>query len=134
MIRTLLCGILCAAASAAAARDVPAARALPPLEKAATDCFAETIGNNAAALAHARAGQWYEAAGVTGFLCRPEVAAMIRAHDAAYGPGTGSRYFRGAYTRHLAQALQERLQPLLQTKAVANAEPRADAEAPAEKP
>ncbi|WP_407526823.1 hypothetical protein [Methylobacterium oryzisoli] len=133
MMRSLLCGILCALTTAAPAlaREVRPA-ALVPLERAATDCFAETIGNNAAALAHARTGHWYEAAGVIGFLCRPEVDAMMRAHDARYGEGAGWRYFRGAYTRHLGRELEVRLAPLLQTKALATAEPRADAEPSAE--
>ncbi|MFE1600621.1 hypothetical protein [Methylobacterium sp. ID0610] len=134
MTRFLLLGLVCTtAASAALARDLPA-RAPSPIEAAATECFAESIGNNPSALALARNGRWYEAAGVIGFLCRPEVEAMVRAHDQRHGWGSGDRYFRGAYTRHLARALEDRLKPVLATQAVANAEPRADAEAPAPKP
>lgn len=132
LLRAILCGLLGAAAAAPAlAREVRHA-ALVPVERAATDCFAETIGNNAAALAHARTGHWYEAAGVIGFLCRPEVEAMMRAHDARYGEGAGWRYFRGAYTRHLGRELEGRLAPLLRTQSVATAAPRDDAEPPAE--
>ncbi|PIK70848.1 hypothetical protein [Methylobacterium frigidaeris] len=118
------------AAAAPASRAEHRRAVLAPLEQAATDCFAETIGNNPAALTHARAGRWYEAAGVIGFLCRPEVDAMTRARDHLDGRGAGGRYFTGPYTRHLGQELARRLEPLLTTKAVATAEPRADSEAP----
>ncbi|GJD30345.1 hypothetical protein PMNALOAF_1591 [Methylobacterium adhaesivum] len=99
---------------------------MTPLETAATACFAETILANPAAMKHARAGRWYEAAGVTGFLCRPEVDAMVQAHDALHGRGTGVRYFRTAYTRHLGEQLAGRLQPILMRHDVASAEPAAD--------
>lgn len=99
---------------------------MTPLEQAATDCFAETVMANPAAMRHARAGRWYEAAGVIGFLCRPEVDAMARAHDGLYGRGTGERYFKTAYTRHLGTQLAARLQPMLERKAVAEAEPAAE--------
>ncbi|WP_018262925.1 MULTISPECIES: hypothetical protein [unclassified Methylobacterium] len=133
-MRPLLLGMLCAATATAAAAREPQHSSVPPREAAATDCFAESIGNNPAALAHARSGRWYEAAGVIGYLCRPEVDAMMRDHDLRHGPGTGARYFRGAYTRHLAQSLEERLKPMLETKAWANAEPRPDAEPASAKP
>ncbi len=139
-MRALLYGAICTLATvelaAAAHAAAPATRAehrravLAPLEQAATDCFAETIGNNPAALAHARAGRWYEAAGVIGFLCRPEVDAMTKARDHLEGRGAGGRYFTGPYTRHLGEQLARRLEPLLTTKTFANAEPRADSEAP----
>lgn len=108
---------------------------MAPLQRAATDCFAETVMANPAAMRHARAGRWYEAAGIIGFLCRPEVDAMIRTHDRLYGHGTGGRYFKTAYTRHLGEDLARRLQPLLERKEVAAAEPPADPSAnePADK-
>ena len=108
---------------APAVNPVEAESVLAPLRKAATDCFAETVMANPRATAHARAGRWYEAAGVAGFLCRPEVAAMIGAHDRLYGKKTGERYFKAGYARHLDRQLAERLQPLLERKAVASAEP-----------
>ncbi len=114
-------------AEAAGRNPVQPHAVMSPLETAATDCFAETVLANPAATRHARAGRWYEAAGVTGFLCRPEVDAMIQAHDRLYGRGTGARYFQRAYTRHLGQELAARLQPMLERKAVASAEPPADA-------
>ncbi|GJD34494.1 hypothetical protein [Methylobacterium aerolatum] len=101
-------------------------KVMAPLRQAATDCFAETVMSNPKAIREARAGHWYEAASVTGFLCRPEVAAMIQAHDGLFGPKTGERYFKGAYARHLDKQLAERLQPLLERKAVASAEPTAE--------
>ena len=104
---------------------------LAPLEEAATACFVETVVSNPKAMRLARDGRWYEAAGVTGFLCRPEVDAMTKARDHLEGRGAGGRYFTGPYTRHLGPELARRLEPLLTTKAVANAEPRADSEAPA---
>lgn len=112
-------------ASAEAAPRVPgsAHAVLLPLEQAATACFAETVAANPRGLTLARAGRWYEAASVTGFLCRPEVDAMVNTHDRLYGRGTGERYFKGPYARHLGQQLAERLQPLLERKAVASAEP-----------
>lgn len=97
-----------------------------PLEQAATECFAETVMANPAAMSHARAGRWYEAAGIIGFLCRPEVDAMILAHDRFFGRGTGTRYFKNAYIRHLGRELAVRLQPMLERKAVASAEPPID--------
>ncbi len=96
------------------------------LEEAATACFVETVVSNPKAMRLARDGRWYEAAGVTGFLCRPEVDRMAVAHDRIYGRGTGARYFKGAYARHLDKQLAARLQPLLETKAVASAEPPAE--------
>ncbi|MCJ2071623.1 hypothetical protein MKK75_22950 [Methylobacterium sp. J-030] len=99
---------------------------LAPLRQAATACFADTVLSNPKATAEARAGRWYEAVGITGFLCRPEVAAMIQAHDRIYGPKTGERYFKGAYAKHLDQQLAERLQPMLTHKTVASAEPPAE--------
>lgn len=96
---------------------------MAPLRQAATDCFAETVMSNPKAIREARAGHWYEAASVTGFLCRPEVAAMIQAHDRLFGARTGERYFKGAYAKHLDKQLAERLQPMLERKAVASAEP-----------
>jgi hypothetical protein len=98
-------------------------KVMAPLRQAATDCFAETVMANPKAIREARAGHWYEAASVTGFLCRPEVAAMIQTHDRLFGAKTGERYFKGAYARHLDKQLAERLQPLLERKAVASAEP-----------
>jgi hypothetical protein len=103
---------------------------MAPLERAATECFAETVMANPAAMRHARAGRWYEAAGIIGFLCRPEVDAMIRTHDQLFGNGTGQRYFKAAYTRHLGGELAMRLQPMLERTAVATAEPAADRTAP----
>ncbi|MDP4022175.1 hypothetical protein Q8W71_06045 [Methylobacterium sp. NEAU 140] len=101
-------------------------RVMAPLRTAATDCFADTVMANPKATRLARAGRWYEAAGVTGFLCRPEVDAMIQTHDRLFGAKTGARYFKGAYARHLDKQLAERLQPMLERKAVASAEPPAE--------
>ncbi|MCJ2090482.1 hypothetical protein MKK88_31550 [Methylobacterium sp. E-005] len=100
-----------------------AEKVLAPLRQAATACFADTVLSNPKATAEARAGRWYEAVGITGFLCRPEVAAMIQAHDQIYGAKTGERYFKTAYAKHLDQQLAERLQPVLARKTVASAEP-----------
>ncbi|MCJ2053627.1 hypothetical protein [Methylobacterium sp. J-070] len=109
------------AVDAAAAEKV-----LGPLRQAATECFADTVLTNPKATAEARAGRWYQAAGITGFLCRPEVAAMIQAHDRIYGSKTGERYFKTAYAKHLDQQLAQRLEPMLARKAVASAEPPVD--------
>jgi hypothetical protein len=106
-----------------AVNTVEADKVLAPLRQAATECFADTVMTNPKAVANARAGRWFEAASITGFLCRPEVAAMIQAHDRIYGPKTGERYFKGPYAKHLDQQLAERLQPRLERKAVASAEP-----------
>ena len=115
-----------------ARRDDPArlaerARVLEPLEAAATACFAETIDANPTALGHARAGRWYEAASVGGYLCRPEVAKLMRAHDVFDGTGAGARYFRGAYVQHLGAALATTLEPVITRHTVAEALPPADA-------
>lgn len=118
--------LLSPAAEARPARQhVPGSQhaVLAPLEEAATACFAETVIANPKAMRLARDGRWYEAAGVTGFLCRPEVDRMAVAHDRIYGQGTGARYFKGAYARHLDKQLAARLQPLLEPKTVASAEP-----------
>lgn len=121
-----------AAGSAEAATRTPGHpnAALTPLEQAATECFAETVMANPAAMRHARAGRWYEAASVIGFLCRPEVDAMIRTHDRIYGRGTGEHFFKTAYTKHLGGELATRLQPMLERTAVATAEPPAEKAAP----
>jgi hypothetical protein len=133
MKAVLLCGLAVAlvshAAEARPARQhVPgtAHTVLTPLEEAATACFAETVMSNPKAMRLARDARWYEAAGVIGFLCRPEVQRMAVAHDQIYGRGTGERYFKGAYARHLDKQLAARLQPLLETKSVASAEPPAE--------
>ncbi|MCE4226044.1 hypothetical protein HCU64_20030 [Methylobacterium sp. C25] len=99
---------------------------MAPLEQAATDCFAETVMANPKAIRLAKSGHWYEAAGVIGFLCRPEVSRMVQAHDRLYGRGTGDRYFKGAYAKHLDKQLEARLEPMLETKTVASAEPAAE--------
>jgi len=130
-MKAVLCSVLFACAltgSAMAAPRVPgsAHAVLLPLEQAATECFADTVASNPRSLSLARGGRWYEAASVTGFLCRPEVDAMVGAHDRLYGRGTGTRYFKGAYARHLGQELAERLRPILERKAVASAEPGAE--------
>jgi hypothetical protein len=135
MKAVLLCGLAVALASPAAeARPARQRERVPgtahvvltPLEDAATACFAETVLSNPKAMRLARNGHWYEAAGVIGFLCRPEVQRMAVAHDQLYGRGTGERYFKGAYARHLDKQLAARLQPLLEMKSVASAEPPVD--------
>lgn len=128
--------VLCTAAEARPVRRAPQGfhqpvKAAPesvhpvmaPLEEAATQCFADTVMANAKATGLAKSGRWYEAAGVIGFLCRPEVGRMVAAHDRMFGPGSGDRYFKGAYAHHLDKQLAIRLQPLLEPKAVASAEP-----------
>ncbi|MCC0804908.1 hypothetical protein FPV16_01505 [Methylobacterium sp. W2] len=127
LLGALLIGVATAGAADAAPRTLNHAHAaMAPLERAATECFAETVMANPAAMRHARAGRWYEAAGIIGFLCRPEVDAMIRTHDRLFGHGTGERYFKTAYTRHLGGELALRLQPMLERTAVAIAEPPAE--------
>lgn len=133
MKAVLSCGLAVAllthAAEARPARQhVPGSphAVLSPLEEAATACFAETVLSNPKAMRLARDGRWYEAAGVIGFLCRPEVERMAVAHDRIYGRGTGDRYFKGAYARHLDKQLAARLEPQLEPKTVASAEPPAE--------
>ena len=127
LLGALLIGVATAGAANAAPRPPAHAHAaMAPLERAATDCFAETVMANPAAMRHARAGRWYEAAGIIGFLCRPEVDAMIRTHDRLFGNGTGERYFKAAYTQHLGGELALRLRPMLERTAVATAEPPAE--------
>ncbi|WP_375464451.1 hypothetical protein [uncultured Methylobacterium sp.] len=132
-MKTALLGALVALVvlSPAVAREHPnaadAEKILAPLQQAATDCFAETVMTNPGATNHARAGRWFQAAGVIGFLCRPEVDAMVAAYDRLNGRGTGKRYFKAAYARHLDQQLASRLQPLLERKTVASAEAPANA-------
>lgn len=130
-MKAVLCSVLFAVTlmgSAMAAPRIPgsAHAVLLPLEQAATECFSDTVASNPRSLSLARAGRWYEAAAVTGFLCRPEVDAMVAAHDRIYGRGTGTRYFKSAYAMHLGQQLAERLQPMLERRAVASAEPGAE--------
>ena len=122
--------VLTAAASARPApqRPVPAAL-LAALDDRATACFADTILSNAGAMRAARAGRWYEAAGVTGYLCRPEVGEMMRAHDdVARRPGAGLAYFRKVYVRHLEAALSARVGEAVARKSVAEALPPPDPE------
>lgn len=93
--------------------------ALSLLRDAATACFADGIRGNHRALTLARAGRWYEAAGLTASLCRPEVDAMVRRYDALHGFGSGGRYFTGAYAASLEKALATRMRPVLEAAAAA---------------
>ena len=97
-------------------------RALVDLERASTDCFAEAVLANPAALVHAKAGRWYQAAGVIGFICRQDVDEMMMVHDALHGPGAGHRFFRNAYAKRLDRDLADRLRPWLERQSVANTE------------
>ena len=97
-------------------------KALVDLERTSTDCFAEAVLANPAALAHAKAGRWYQAAGVIGFICRQDVDAMMMVHDALHGPGAGHRFFRNAYAKRLDRDLAARLRPWLERQSVANSE------------
>lgn len=109
---------------------------LPPdlgrLDARATDCFADAIRSRPDALRAAGAGRWYEAAGVAGYLCRPEVADMMRARDAAARRhGAGMRHFRTTYVRRLEGELARRLGAEVAgtagTPAYADASPREEA-------
>ncbi|GJE26179.1 hypothetical protein [Methylobacterium organophilum] len=132
-MKALLFSVVATMVLGGVAQARPAARVntnaeavLAPLREAATTCFAETVMSNPKATRLAQEGRWVEAAGVIGFVCRPEVANMMRTHDRLYGRGTGERYFEGPYARHLDKALAERLEPMLTRKSVASAEPPAD--------
>lgn len=124
---TVLCvsGSLSEAGSQRQSSD-QAQSGLAQLETAAADCFAEAVLSNPAALAHARAGRWYQAAGVSGVICRRDVARMIEARDAMQGPGTGERFFRTVYVRHLDRTLAARLRPWLDQQSFAKVEAPAD--------
>ena len=115
--------LLLAASTAQAAPRVAerAARdpALTALRDAATECFASGIRGHRRAVALAREGRWYEAAGLSASLCRPEVAAMVRRHDELHGFGSGGRYFTGIYLRTLEKALATRIGPVLEASAAA---------------
>src|ERR1700712_5543300 len=87
------------AAGAVSRKPADAQAVMGPLRLAATACFAEKVLANPKAVVLAKAGHWYEAAGIAGFLCRPEVDAMIQAHDSLYGPGSGTQYFKTRYTQ-----------------------------------
>lgn len=126
LVSAFALALLCPAAEAGPLHRFPTSTSnahpvMVPLEEAATSCFAETVMANPKAMTLAKAGHWYEAAGVIGFLCRPEVSRMVAAHDSIYGRGTGDRFFKKAYARRLDKQLATRLQPVLETKAVASA-------------
>lgn len=110
-------------AEAASRKPADIEAVMDPLRLAATQCFAETVLSNPKAILLAKARRWYEAVGIVGFLCRPEVDAMIQAHDRLYGPGSGKQYFKMRYAHQLDRELATQLQPLLDRKAVASAEP-----------
>lgn len=119
----------CATASLAEARPagrakVQAQTSLSHLDTASTDCFAEAVLANPAALAHAKASRWYQAAGVIGVVCRREVDRMMQARDAIQGPGASQQYFRTVYAKRLDRELAARLRPWLERQSVASAEPR----------
>lgn len=97
--------------------------ALVQLERASTDCFAEAVLANPTALARAKAGEWYRAAGVIGTICRRDVDVMMQARDALHGPGAGERFFRSVYVKRLDRELAARLQPWLERQAMASAGP-----------
>ena len=125
LVSAVAVAMLASTAQARPAPHVPGKHhpIMGPLEEAATGCFAETVMANPKAITYAKSGDWYGAAGVIGFLCRPEVGRMVAAHDRLYGSGSGDRFFKGAYARHLDKQLSARLAPLLEPKAVASAEP-----------
>jgi hypothetical protein len=101
--------------------------AIAAAEGTATACLADAVLASPGAIEKARSGKWYEAAGVMGFLCRPEVDAMIRIRDRAEGRGAGFRHFRTVYLRSLGDALAARVGPDLPRKTVtASAEPALD--------
>jgi hypothetical protein len=130
-IRSVVLGLAGAAlamglAEAAPRRPAAPDPALTTLRDAATECFAQGIRGHKRAMTLAKEGRWYEAAGVSAFLCRPEVDAMIRRHDELHGFGSGGRYFTGPYVRTLERALAARIRPVLEATA-GTAEPREDA-------
>ena len=120
---TIALAIVLVPLAAQARPTKPSEEFVAATEEAATDCLSEAILANPGAMAKARAGLWYEAAGVMGFICRPEVDTMMRTRDAVGGPGAGQRFFRKVYARKLGKLLAARLGPNL-TQAVAHAEPR----------
>ena len=122
VLATLCATVSLVEASPARLTVAHAQTAMADLEKASTDCFAEAVLANPAAMAHAKAGRWYEAAGVIGFICRREVDAMMQARDALYGPGAGHRFFTKAYAKRLDRDLAARLRPWLERQSVASAE------------
>ena len=112
--------LLAASGAQAAPRGAdraPSDPALATLRDAATECFARGIRSNRRAVTLAREGRWYEAAGLSASLCRPEVGAMVRRHDDLHGFGSGGRYFTGPYVRTLEQALAARIKPVLEATA-----------------
>jgi hypothetical protein len=113
----VLVGVVMAGAAQAAPGRPPADPALAALEDAATECFAKGIRTSPRAVSLARAGRWYEAAGLTASLCRPEVGAMVRRRDALTGYGSGHRYFTGPYVKALEKALASRVRPVLEATA-----------------
>lgn len=133
-LRLRLLGVLATLCTTASLVEATPARltiahaqtALVHLEKASTDCFAEAVLANPVATAHAKAGRWYEAAGVIGFICRHEADRMMQARDAIQGPGAGHRFFRTVYAKRLDRDLAVRVRPWLERQAVASAEPHAE--------
>ncbi len=110
-------------AEAAPRRPVPQPRPDPvAAEAAVTECMAQAVMATPGSVSKARAGLWYEAAGVMGHICRPEFDRMVAAYDAAKGPGAGGRRFE-AYVRGMDRTLAVRLGPELRQD-VAHAEPR----------
>lgn len=117
----------CVTASLAEARPEGRATAqaqttLTHLDTASTECFAEAVLANPAALAHAKASRWYQAAGVIGVVCRREVDRMMQARDAIQSPGAGQRYFRTVYAKRLDRDLAARLRPWLERQSMASVE------------
>lgn len=125
-MRTLLAGVigvLAMTVAEAAPRRPPPDAMLAALEDAATECFARNVRSNKRAVAFARDGRWYEAAGLTASLCWPEVGAMVRRHDELRGYGSGHRYFIGPYVQTLERALAARVKPVLEATAGAGESP-----------
>lgn len=112
-------------AEAAPRRPIPQPRPDPKAtEAAATECLAQAVMATPGSVTKARAGLWYEAAGVMGHICRPEFDRMVAAYDAAEGRGAGGRRFK-AYVGAMGRTLSARLGPELRQD-VAHAEAAAD--------
>ena len=107
----VLAGALPAPAQDQSPNDAQRRRAHLPYVRTATSCLARSIEASNMAFASAANGQWLEAVTAVFPVCKPQLVAMVTAHDQLYGVGTGVAFYSGPYKDDLPRALSARLQP-----------------------
>lgn len=93
--------------------EVQKRKLLLPHIRTATNCIANAVKYNAAALNFARYGQWDQALSTSNAisLCANELNNAASWHDYYHGPGTGFVFLKGPYISDLPRAISTRIKP-----------------------